>query len=362
MARSKPPKAPSRPTVKRLFALSGNRCAFPGCPTPLVDRHTGSVVGEVCHIKGEKPSAPRYDLAQDDRDRHGFENLVLLCNVHHKVIDDGPGEFPVDRLVTMKQQHETRIDGKEFVDDATTKTFASAAMKFFMIDKSVIQAANITGGQVAHTITNNYLNPADEEPVRLEGCISFSAGMQPFGCPYLELMVVCRSRRPAKIRQAMLCLVSKGIMAAYQEGFGSDMGYVPVPNMDDEEMRIVLFPNRRPTCPEGFVLQRDDAMKFGFPVFAGPVGLFLDRPPSALSLRVQLFDNSEQTVVAGKEIWHVLKDIVDLAQKTQCTPMFPPVSIEVRVHSASLPDMNLDGTVNPNPIMFRPESDSRRNV
>ena len=136
MGKSRSPKAPSRPTVKRLFALSGNRCAYPACQTRLVDRDTGSVVGEVCHIKGEKPSAPRYDSDKDDRTRHGFNNLILLCNVHHKVIDDTPVEYPVERLLAMKQEHETRTDGKEFIDDATTKTFAAAAMKLFLMNGS----------------------------------------------------------------------------------------------------------------------------------------------------------------------------------------------------------------------------------
>lgn len=31
-------KAPRDSTIKRLFALSGNRCAFPKCYTPLVDQ------------------------------------------------------------------------------------------------------------------------------------------------------------------------------------------------------------------------------------------------------------------------------------------------------------------------------------
>src|SRR6185437_2919073 len=113
------PKSPSRPTQKRLFALSGNRCAFPDCPTPLTDRTpTGSVVGEVCHIKGEKPTAPRYDKNQSDEARHGFENLILLCNVHHKIVDDNVEEYSVDALTAMKERHETKLDGKESVDDA----------------------------------------------------------------------------------------------------------------------------------------------------------------------------------------------------------------------------------------------------
>src|SRR5947209_5850094 len=98
MSASKGPTEPSRPTVKRLFAVSGNRCAFPKCSTPLVDAGSGSIIGEICHIKGEKPTAVRYDAAQSQEDRHGFDNLILFCGVHHKVVDDNESAYTFERL------------------------------------------------------------------------------------------------------------------------------------------------------------------------------------------------------------------------------------------------------------------------
>ncbi len=49
---------PAEQTVKRLFALSGNICAYPGCEVPIVERN-GVVTGEICHIKARKPGGPR---------------------------------------------------------------------------------------------------------------------------------------------------------------------------------------------------------------------------------------------------------------------------------------------------------------
>jgi len=43
------PTGPSHPTIKRLFAHSGNRCTFSGCVEMIVQEST--VVGEICHIK-----------------------------------------------------------------------------------------------------------------------------------------------------------------------------------------------------------------------------------------------------------------------------------------------------------------------
>ncbi len=162
MGKQSGPTEPSRPTVKRLYALTGNRCAFPGCTTRLVDRATGSVVGEVCHIKGEKPTAPRYDAAQTDLERHGFDNLIVLCNVHHKVVDDNHQDYPDERLLKMKSDHEARLEGKEPVDEQASEAFASAVTVYFVQHGPVIQTTNQTGGQVAHSITNTYVLPAIE--------------------------------------------------------------------------------------------------------------------------------------------------------------------------------------------------------
>ena len=181
MGKQSGPTEPSRPTVKRLYALTGNRCAFPSCPTRLVDKATGSVVGEVCHIKGEKPTAPRYDAAQTDLERHGFDNLIVLCNVHHKVVDDNHQDYPDERLLKMKTDHEARLEGKEPVDEQASEAFASAVTVYFVQHGSVIQTTNQTGGQAAHSITNNYYEApgCPCQPGRLEAASSMTPDCRP---------------------------------------------------------------------------------------------------------------------------------------------------------------------------------------
>jgi hypothetical protein len=96
---------PSPATVKRLFALSRNQCAFPGCGAPIVES-TGVVTGVICHIKARSRGGPRYDAEQSDQERHAFGNLILLCSRHSKIIDSQPAVYPVDRLVEMKARKE----------------------------------------------------------------------------------------------------------------------------------------------------------------------------------------------------------------------------------------------------------------
>src|SRR6516162_8027592 len=207
MATNSGPKEPSRPTVKRLFALSGNRCAFPRCSTPLVDPQSGSIVGEVCHIKGENPGAARYDPNQSNEERHGFDNLILLCNVHHKVADDDEAAYTVERLGQMKKDHEGRHTSPPPVDDATAERFVTVAIANSTVHGSVVTSHGQTGGQTAATIHNYYGTPPQQEPVRLEGKLAVAGDLellQAIGCPGMRLTVTCRSSRRAKIQSAHL--------------------------------------------------------------------------------------------------------------------------------------------------------------
>ena len=96
---------PSLKTLKRLFALSCNQCAFPGCDTPIVE-NSGTVTGIVCHIKARKKKGPRYDPAQTEEERHAFGNLVLMCGRHSKQIDSEPKRFTVETVLEIKEIHE----------------------------------------------------------------------------------------------------------------------------------------------------------------------------------------------------------------------------------------------------------------
>ena len=114
---------PSAATVKRLFAVSGNRCAFPECRLPLVDRASGKVTGRICHIKAESPGGPRHDPEQHDEERHGFANLVLMCPIHHDVIDSDVEKYTVERLLEIKARHEARYAGGAEPSDDVARQF-----------------------------------------------------------------------------------------------------------------------------------------------------------------------------------------------------------------------------------------------
>jgi hypothetical protein len=95
---------PTESTLKRLFARSGNQCAFPRCVAPLT--HNDTLIGQVCHIRGDKPGAARYDPSQAASERQAYDNLIILCPNHHTVVDDDERAYTVERLFCMKIEHE----------------------------------------------------------------------------------------------------------------------------------------------------------------------------------------------------------------------------------------------------------------
>ena len=98
----------SRPTIKRLFALSMNQCAhrFPpkgACEEVLIDPDGMSIMAEICHIQARSPKGPRYNPEMTEEERWGFDNLILMCPNHHKMIDDMyPDRYTVELLHQMK--------------------------------------------------------------------------------------------------------------------------------------------------------------------------------------------------------------------------------------------------------------------
>lgn len=92
-------------TIKRLFALSGNRCAFPGCPVVFTNPDDSINYSNICHIEDAEEGG-RYNESMTDEQRAAFENLILLCPNHHIETNDVT-KYPVDVLTGIKRNHES---------------------------------------------------------------------------------------------------------------------------------------------------------------------------------------------------------------------------------------------------------------
>lgn len=103
--------APSKATIRQLFALSGNLCAFPNC-THLLINEQGALVAEMAHIEGVKPGGERFNPTMTNEERREPSNLLLLCHQHHVETDDEK-VWTVEKMREMKATHERRFQNPE---------------------------------------------------------------------------------------------------------------------------------------------------------------------------------------------------------------------------------------------------------
>lgn len=98
-------------TIRRLDTLSGNECANPTCQKKLIAEDNISIISKICHIAAASKDGPRYDEEMTDDERRGFDNLILLCDEHHVMIDNKDNEslYPTSLLKKWKNDHEKKV-------------------------------------------------------------------------------------------------------------------------------------------------------------------------------------------------------------------------------------------------------------
>lgn len=144
--------------LKRLFALSHNVCAFPGCDQRIADTQWRSVQAEICHIYGLNPGSARHDPGLPQDDLNDFENLLLMCPNHHRVIDDlEPDAWPAERLLELKASHECQRTGDRAIE---AELVARALLS--LIARDALQVDDLSGlmGDLPRAETENWLDPA----------------------------------------------------------------------------------------------------------------------------------------------------------------------------------------------------------
>ncbi|TJZ55881.1 HNH endonuclease [Streptomyces piniterrae] len=116
------------PARKVLWARSGNLCAFLECNQLLTYNlhdeesrtleESGIPLGEEAHIISGSPDGPRYDPNYPNGKVDDYENLILLCPTHHRIIDKkGGAGFSSETLREMKRTHEVAQAAKKSPSD-----------------------------------------------------------------------------------------------------------------------------------------------------------------------------------------------------------------------------------------------------
>ena len=94
-----------------LWGKSAGRCQYCNHPIYLDDFTQAEFNSSyIAHIVADQPNGPRGHATESERLKADISNLMLLCDVHHRLIDreDVTGHS-VDRLRKMKAEHEDRV-------------------------------------------------------------------------------------------------------------------------------------------------------------------------------------------------------------------------------------------------------------
>ena len=99
-------------TERMLWGVSAGVCEFGGCTNKLFSHHVTKEnvnLSEKAHIYafsagGKRPSLLRFTSKIND-----IDNLMLVCERCHKLIDSEDTEYSAEQLMAMKKEHEDRI-------------------------------------------------------------------------------------------------------------------------------------------------------------------------------------------------------------------------------------------------------------
>lgn len=141
-------------TAQKVWADAGGRCMFEGCGEDLteVPLWTGSArVGYLAHIVASDPQGPRGTQEDSHRLANDPENIMLMCDAHHRLIDSfAPGDYPAHILYEMRRGHRDMV--RNYLDSlafprtrAVTLHANLAYVPTYFHDSELIDAILATG-------------------------------------------------------------------------------------------------------------------------------------------------------------------------------------------------------------------------
>jgi len=98
-------------TIKKLYSRAGNICSHPDCSQQLIT-DDGTNVSDISHIEGGEPGSPRHNPELALEQLNDYENLIVMCKIHNKIIDSEEKKFTVEYLKEIKKNHEGSMKDK----------------------------------------------------------------------------------------------------------------------------------------------------------------------------------------------------------------------------------------------------------
>lgn len=100
--------------INQLLVKSAGRCQYRGCNKSLYkDLITKRNFNQsyIAHIVADEPGGPRGDAIRSKLLAKDLNNLMLLCDTHHRLVDKEDEKGHTEAiLLNMKKEHEARIE------------------------------------------------------------------------------------------------------------------------------------------------------------------------------------------------------------------------------------------------------------
>jgi len=135
-------------TLKVLFALSGNQCAHPECTNTLIEPATEKsevlVTANICHIYAISTDGPRGKAGLTEKELNSPENLILLCQNHHAIVDGQHETYPAEMLKEWKRRHEAKMQKRLSADLDSVKpdVFSHPYFPIALVDQKIQDEVN----------------------------------------------------------------------------------------------------------------------------------------------------------------------------------------------------------------------------
>lgn len=100
-------------TANKVWADAGGCCMFKGCGhdlsnVPLYNK--GARIAYLAHIIASDPDGPRGTMAESHVLSNHSENIMLMCDAHHRLIDSfEPEMYKTPRLQKMRREHSSKV-------------------------------------------------------------------------------------------------------------------------------------------------------------------------------------------------------------------------------------------------------------
>lgn len=69
-----------------------------------------AMLGDMAHVIAHRDDGPRGNATVPVSQREAYENLILLCPTHHRLIDSQPDQHPPEMLRQWKADHEAWVE------------------------------------------------------------------------------------------------------------------------------------------------------------------------------------------------------------------------------------------------------------